>query len=259
MSIESKKRRNFVKNAVGLGVIGIAAVGGTYGAMQFKPKEKRLRPPGAVEEERYLADCIKCGQCLQVCPYDSIFLEDVDGLAGIGTAYIDPKKRGCYLCEAFPCILACPTGALDHEKNTMEQVHMGMAVIVNEDACLAKYNKPVPDSGIDRIYEHTLVISKEERESHKVVDNPNDSEKVMLQKDILKKLEKFRNEQCTICADLCPYLPDPKLAIGMVDYKSGKLPEIREKCIGCGACVELCPTDVIEIVPRATYEQIYKG
>jgi ferredoxin-type protein NapG len=136
---------------------------------------------------------------------------------------------------------------------------MGMAVIVNEDACLAKYNKPVPDSGIDRIYEHTLVISKEERESHKVVDNPNDSEKVMLQKDILKKLEKFRNEQCTICADLCPYLPDPKLAIGMVDYKSGKLPEIREKCIGCGACVELCPTDVIEIVPRATYEQIYKG
>jgi ferredoxin-type protein NapG len=28
-------------------------------------------------------------------------------------------------------------------------------------------------------------------------------------------------------------------------------------CNGCGACVELCPTDVIKIIPRKTYADIY--
>ncbi len=50
---------------------------------------------------------------------------------------------------------------------------------------------------------------------------------------------------------MCPFHPDPTKAIGMVDAKGGGLlPEIREACNGCGACVELCPTDVIKIVPR---------
>ena len=253
-----KQRRDFIKKMAGLGVLGIAAAAGIYGAKYFKNEELKLRPPGAVEEDNFLALCIKCGQCLQVCPYDSILLEDLNGKAGVGTAYIDPHKRGCYLCKAFPCILACPSGALDHEKDDIKYVHMGMAVIVNENACLALHNKPVPDSAIDRIYEHTKVLSKKEIEEKKIEDIPNPSEKRELQTELLKKLEKFRNaKDCTICADLCPY-PNPSLAIGMIEKNGGHIPEIREKCVGCGACVELCPTNVLSIVPRATYEEIYK-
>ena len=261
MTPEEKKRRKFMKQATGLGVIGAAAVAGIYAAPMLKADETPvLRPPGAVPEDEYLNLCIKCGQCLQVCPYDSIVLEPVTNGAGYGMAYIDPTERGCYLCEAFPCILACPTGALDHEHDEIDKVHMGMAVIVNESACLALEKKPVPESAIDRIYDHTKVLSAGEHAAHKVARRGNESEKEDLQKKLLEELDAFRggDKQCTICADLCPFHPDPSTAIGMVAKGGGFLPEIREACVGCGACVELCPTDVLEIVPRATYDDIYK-
>jgi len=116
---------------------------------------------------------------------------------------------------------------------------MGMAVIVNENACLALHHKPVPDSAIDKIYEHTKILTKEEQNSKKVDITGNENEKEKLQKDILVKLEKFRGKECTICADLCPFHPDPKNAIGMVSKNGGLIPQIREACVGCGACVEL--------------------
>jgi ferredoxin-type protein NapG len=256
---EKKKRRKFIQQMSGLGVLGLVAAAGVAAKPYLEPKEPRLRPPGAVPEKEFLGLCIKCGQCLQVCPYDSIKLEDMDGRAGVGMAYIEPRDRGCYLCEAFPCILACPSGALDHEHDSIEFIHMGVAVVHDPGSCLAKVGKPVPDSAIDRIYDHTKVLSKEEKHTHHVTIDPNDLEKVTLQKKLLQKLEKHRSEtSCTICADMCPFFPDHSLAIGMVKAKGGgMLPEIREACNGCGACVELCPTDVIKVIPRKTYAEIY--
>ncbi len=259
MKADTKNRRKFMQQISGLGVLGIAAAGGILGAPYLKSSEPRLRPPGAVDEKEYLGLCIKCGQCLQVCPYDSIKLEDMDGKAAVGMAYIDPRERGCYLCEAFPCILACPSGALDHEHDSIEFVHMGVAVVHNPDGCLAKIGKAVSDYDIDRIYEHTFVLTDEEKREHKAVKSDSDPEKVRLQKELLAKLENHRGEKpCTICADMCPFHPDKTLAIGMVDIDGGgMLPEIREACNGCGACVELCPTNVIKIVPRKSYRDIY--
>ncbi len=259
MSNDPKKRRQFIQQMTGLGVLGLVAAGGIFGAPYLEAEGPRLRPPGAVPEKEFLGLCIKCGQCLQVCPYDAIRLEDIDGRASVGMAYIEPRERGCYLCEAFPCILACPSGALDHEHDSIEFVHMGIAVVHNPQGCLAKTGTPVPDEAIDRIYDHTKVLSAKEREEHKVQINDDDPEKVVLQKQLLQKLEKHRSEKpCTICADMCPFHPDPSKAIGMVDAKGGGLlPEIREACNGCGACVELCPTDVIKVIPRKTYADIY--
>jgi len=247
-----------MQQMTGLGALGLAAAGGILGAPYLKAAPTRLRPPGAVSEEEFIGRCIKCGQCLQVCPYDSIILEDIEGKVGVGMAYIEPRERGCYLCEAFPCILACPSGALDHEHDSIEYVHMGIAVVHNPQGCLAKIGKPVPSDAIDHIYDHTTVLTPEERQSKKIAVSDNEPEKVQLQKQLLLKLEKHREEKnCTICADMCPY-PDQTLAIGMVNAKGGgMLPEIREKCNGCGACVELCPTNVIKIVPRKNYLQVY--
>jgi ferredoxin-type protein NapG len=258
VSKEERQRRHFMKQAAGLGVLGLAAAGGIWAAKDFKFEKGRLRPPGAVPEEQYLSMCIKCGQCLQVCPYDSILLEDIDGKAGVGTAYIDPLARGCYLCEAFPCVLACPTGALDHEANVIEKVHMGMAIVVNESACIALDNQKVTKEMIGRIYDHTAVISETERQNRKVEIYDNDPEKVKLQKELLKKLNDEEGKSCALCANLCPYQPDPSQAIGMVSRNGGLFPEIREACIGCGACVELCPTKVLQILPYATYAEVYE-
>ncbi len=254
----NNKRRDFFKSAIGFSIVALASGAGIYFAPKLKAKEPRLRPPGAVPEDEFLKLCIKCGQCLQVCPYDSILLEDIDGGASMGMAYIDPHKRGCYLCSAFPCILACPTGALDHEHDDIKYIHMGVAILSNVEGCIALHNKPVPDEAIDRIYEHTKVLSKEERESKKVVIKESDSEKVKLQKEVLLKLEKFRGKPCTICADMCPY-PNANLAIGMIKKDNGAIPEIREACVGCGVCVELCPTQVLDVIPRASYAEVYKG
>ena len=253
-----KKRRHFMKQMTGLGVLGIAAAGGIWGAKDFKGSQNRLRPPGAVEKDRFLSMCIKCGQCLQVCPYDAIKLEDIDGEAGVGTAYINPLERGCYLCEAFPCVLACPTGALDHEANVIEKVHMGMAIVVNESACLALTGEAVTTEMIGHIYDHTQVISEAERVARKVEIADTDSEKMVLQKTVLQKLNAREGKNCTLCADLCPFTPDASLAIGMIDKNGGLFPEIREACVGCGVCVELCPTKVLQVVPYATYADIYQ-
>ena len=257
MTAKEKKRRDFMKQVAGLGVLGIAATAGIYYAPNLKEDGLLLRPPGAVSEEEYLNLCIKCGQCLQVCPYDSILLEDIGGGASMGMAYIDPTKRGCYLCEAFPCVLACPTGALDHEHDNIKFVHMGVAVVVNESACLAQHGKQIPDSAIDKIYDHTKILTSTEHASHRVSISGHEDEKEELQKQLLSDLEKFRGKECTICADMCPYHPESKDAIGMISKNGGLIPEIREACNGCGACVELCPTQVLKIEPRVTYVDIY--
>jgi len=255
--MEENKRRDFLKKTTGFSILLLATGAGVYYAPKLKANEPILRPPAAVKESEFLKLCIKCGQCLQVCPYDSILLEDIDGGASYGMAYIDPTKRGCYLCEAFPCVLACPTGALEHEHDDIKYVDMGVAVVVNENACIAKTNQKVTDDMVNRIYDHTKVLSSKEKKEHKVEIIENDSEKSKLQKELLQKLDKFRGKDCTICADLCPY-PTPINAIGMIKKGSGLIPEIREACIGCGACVELCPTEVIKVLPRVTYQEYYK-
>jgi ferredoxin-type protein NapG len=101
----------------------ILLTGGVTGAALsgFLPlvyaRTKRLRPPGALDEKDFLASCIKCGQCVQVCPVQAIKLADlVDGF-GVGAPYIDAREQACdFSCDAVQCILACPTGSLTYNK-----------------------------------------------------------------------------------------------------------------------------------------------
>nr|MBP8902910.1 4Fe-4S binding protein [Thiobacillaceae bacterium] len=112
---KEEARRRFLRSALGAGVVlGVSALGylPVAGASQH-----RLRPPGALEEDDFLASCIKCGQCVQVCPVEALKLADmVDGY-GIGAPYIAPRDQACdFSCDAAQCILACPTGALTYTK-----------------------------------------------------------------------------------------------------------------------------------------------
>ncbi len=89
-----------------------------------------LRPPGAVEEARFMALCIRCNRCLEVCPYGSIKRAGLGPT--MGTPTVDAEDRGCYLCMACPRL--CPTGALDPKLQQPEKVRMGKAVI-NTSTC----------------------------------------------------------------------------------------------------------------------------
>lgn len=45
----------------------------------------------------------------------------------------------------------------------------------------------------------------------------------------------------------------------MIEDKSnnGKKPQINSKCVGCGVCAELCPTQALIIEPKLSYEAYY--
>lgn len=71
-----------------------------------------VRPPGAVEEARFVEACDACGACLEACPHDAIRpLDDRHG-AVAGTPTIRGIESPCLMCEDFPCISACDRGAL---------------------------------------------------------------------------------------------------------------------------------------------------
>ena len=237
-------RREFVKFST-LGILGLALGGGMIFSPYLQAKENRLRPPGAVSEDEFLALCIKCGQCLQVCPYHSIKLADMAKGVGIGTPYIDANERGCWACDAVPCVLACPSGALDHHCEKPQDIEMGIAVLEFPDTCLAMSNTPLPKGYNNKMHDFVNSVRNKTEQEIK----------------ILEKLDEFEGKQCTLCADMCP-IPNPLSAIAMVsDNGGGNRPEIYDGCIGCGACQEVCPTTKPSIVvkPRVKYNEYYKA
>ena len=235
-------RREFVKYST-LGVLGLVLGGGVVAAPYLNAKENKLRPPGAVPEKNFLALCIKCGQCLQVCPYHAIKLNDVGQGYGEGTPFIDANVRACYACNAVPCVLACPSGALDHHTEKAEDIKMGIAVLEFADTCLAISKTPVPQGYDDKMLAFTGSVRNETPE----------------EVDLVKNFMGREGTECTLCADMCP-IPNPLSAIAMVpDAKGGRRPEIYDGCIGCGACQDVCPTSTPSIVvkPRMTYDEYY--
>lgn len=71
-----------------------------------------IRPPGAVEELEFLERCVKCDQCVRVCPTNVIqpaWFES--GLEGLWTPVLNFRIGHCQLhCTA--CGQVCPTGAI---------------------------------------------------------------------------------------------------------------------------------------------------
>jgi len=74
--------------------------------------ERLLRPPGAVDEEFFLSRCIRCGECMKVCPNNALqpALNEA-GLEGLWTPIVVPRvgycETSCVLCSQV-----CPTGAI---------------------------------------------------------------------------------------------------------------------------------------------------
>lgn len=74
--------------------------------------ERLLRPPGALDEEYFLSRCIRCGECMKVCPNNALhpaFSEA--GIEGLWTPVLVPRigycEASCVLCSQV-----CPTGAI---------------------------------------------------------------------------------------------------------------------------------------------------
>lgn len=118
-------------------IAGASAAAVAFQAVAFASRGEAdlLRPPGAQGEGDFSARCIKCGKCIEACPYLAVRPAGSDAGMAVGTPFIDPRPQACRLCEDFPCVQACPTDAL-RDVSGRSDVRMGVAVI-DEDACIA--------------------------------------------------------------------------------------------------------------------------
>ncbi len=71
-----------------------------------------IRPPGAVEELEFLERCLKCNQCVRVCPTNVLQPAALEaGLEGLWSPLLNFRLGHCQLhCTA--CGHVCPTGAI---------------------------------------------------------------------------------------------------------------------------------------------------
>ena len=75
---------------------------------------KVIRPPGSMGEADFLARCIKCGQCMRVCPTNVIQPAGLEGgFEGLWTPALNNRigSSGCQL-NCVDCGNICPTGAI---------------------------------------------------------------------------------------------------------------------------------------------------
>lgn len=93
---------------------GMAAVPLLRSSPLFRaaPDPLRIRPPGALPEDRFLARCVRCGECMKVCPTNALHPAVTEaGPEGLWTpvlvARIGACQPGCTLCGQV-----CPTGAI---------------------------------------------------------------------------------------------------------------------------------------------------
>lgn len=89
-----------------------------------------VRPPGSVKEKEFLEKCIRCGECMQVCPTNFIQPALFEaGVEGMWTPVLNAQTGYCeYTCNK--CTLVCPTNAIETlTVKEKKQFKMGTAVV----------------------------------------------------------------------------------------------------------------------------------
>lgn len=83
------------------------------------PRAQLIRPPGSQPEDEFLARCIKCEECMHVCPTNVLQPAMTEGgLEGFWTPILNNRIGYCEL-NCVLCSEVCPTGAI--EKITLDR------------------------------------------------------------------------------------------------------------------------------------------
>ncbi|MDR2015684.1 MAG: ferredoxin-type protein NapG [Azoarcus sp.] len=135
----SPGRRKFLSGMAGAAGGGcLMAMGvGIYSRQASALPALALRPPGALPEPEFLAACTRCGLCVRDCPPGILKLAAPGNPVPTGTPYFTARTGPCEMCQDIPCVKNCPTGALDTELDDINKSRMGVAVLVDQETCLA--------------------------------------------------------------------------------------------------------------------------
>ena len=254
-------RRRFLRTALLTG--GVLGAGLSGFLPLIYSQKKRLRPPGALDESDFLSSCIKCGQCVQVCPVQAIKLADlIDGM-GVGVPYIDARQQACdFSCDAVQCVLACPTGSLTYHKPAFMHVRpgaelaakpillakendpeptlnmferMGVARLTRPEACLAIQGKGFKGQARGAAFKGTMRYMDVDRwKPIKIADHPYDV------------------AECDLCVRECPIKGAISIeTVFAPDGSQRKSPVVHEPCVGCGVCEMICPVEPTAITIEA--------
>lgn len=259
-------RRRFLRSlAAGVVVVGAGLAGyvPVVGA-----KVPRLRPPGALDEREFLSSCIKCGQCVQVCPVQAIHLGDITDGFGIGVPYIDPRRQACdFSCDVAQCILACPTGTLTYVKpgymGTRKGARLSKLVILKAKAKDPEPTLNVPERmGLARLVRPEACLALQGKGFQGPARGPNFKGRMRYTevdrwKPIPVADHPYDRALCDLCVTECPIEGAIRLEPVPGEGPSRARPVVLEQCIGCGVCEMICPVEPTAIMVDS--RQVWEG
>jgi ferredoxin-type protein NapG len=95
---ESDRRKFILNIARGAGITALSGFIWSAYVDEVTASQLTLRPPGAIKETDFLKTCIKCGLCVEACPYDTLLLAKPGDNKPLGTPYFIPRDIPCYMC-----------------------------------------------------------------------------------------------------------------------------------------------------------------
>jgi polyferredoxin len=151
-----RSRRSFLKHGLQL-VVGLA-VGGLLSGVFRRRITELLRPPGVVDEARFVENCLRCLQCVRSCPNQIIKITGEGyGFASLYTPHLEFRPYGCdYFCQV--CQQVCPNRAIPLQTLAQKQTTSIGVARIDETTCVVYKEKfnclvceevcPVPEKAI---------------------------------------------------------------------------------------------------------------
>jgi ferredoxin len=239
-----------------------------------------IRPPGSLSEEKFLLRCIKCGQCMRICPTNVIQPGSfAGGLENLWTPVHNNRigTSGCQLnCTA--CGLVCPTAAIRpislSEKLGLNEfaetgpIKIGTAFIdrsrclpwAMEKPCIVcQENCPVSPKSIytresfEVVRDGRVVINKADN-LHIETEQPGMKPggfatgdyyfRLLTGSDTLPRMITANTEDTLMISPGDPWSVSPAQgSLGELCVRLQKPFVDIEKCIGCGTCEHECPVN----------------